>query len=250
MSAIELTQPPLSPEDRERLRLRAEIRLHQTLSSAYGTHAATLEALVQEEIVPSEASAKGSVQKRIMRLPGLGLRAGMAALQIAQQTGYDEANTYTVLKALTKQGSLDQVEASSPQAWRLSLRLRRNRVIRTSRLLREREWTTYGEFAIAVYDNWRTAVVIGTQASRNPAFANPHRVVGTSASGVGGVIPEGWRDDEDHGPEECARRLREEEIPVEETGGVFVVDPEKEFFVGWEELRRRLRADEEADEAA
>jgi hypothetical protein len=227
--------------------LRAKARLHQALSDAHGSYAASLEALAQEAVSTGEATAKGNVQKRILRLPELGLLAGLTAPHISRKVGYDEANTYTVLKALTKQGALEQVEGTSPQAWRLSLKLRRNRVVRLSRLIRSREWTTYGEFAIAVYDNWRTAVVVGRQAAHNPAFANPHRVVGTNPSQPGGTIPEGWQDDEGQGPEECARRLRADEIPVTEAGGVYVVDPDKSFFVGWEELRRRLMT-EEADE--
>jgi alkylated DNA nucleotide flippase Atl1 len=112
-------------------------------------------------------------------------------------------------------------------------------VLRLSRQIAEGEWTTYGDFSIAVYDSPRMALTVAQLAHRHPAFASPHRVVQS-----GGTVSPKWRDeDNDKGPEECVRRLTQERAwdATEERA-----DPAN--FVGWEELRHRLEQDTDPDE--
>lgn len=66
-------------------------------------------------------------------------------------------------------------------------------------------------------------------AAKNPAFSHPHRVLKS-----GGFVPDGWRDDEGRGPEECRRRLEAEGIRFADDAA------DHACFVGWEELRALL----------
>jgi alkylated DNA nucleotide flippase Atl1 len=139
------------------------------------------------------------------------------------------------LKGLAEKKVVEVVDGSSPQRLRLTAKHRRNRVLRLSRLIETGEWTTYGDFAIAVYENPRMGRTVGHLAAHHPAFANPHRVVR-----AGGVVSPEWRDeDNDLGPEECKRRLTVE--------GAWDTDGDRALehhFVSWEELRSRLTVDE------
>jgi alkylated DNA nucleotide flippase Atl1 len=124
----------------------------------------------------------------------------------------------------------------------MTVKHRRNRILRLSRLVPEGRWTTYGDFSIAVYDNVRMAITVGQVAAKNPAFAHPHRVLWS-----GGLIKDVWSDGEGRGPEECERRLVAEGVDITNRHA----DPEK--FMGWEDLQALLRAEEDAtglDEAA
>jgi alkylated DNA nucleotide flippase Atl1 len=85
-------------------------------------------------------------------------------------------------------------------------------------------WTTYGDFAIAVYDNWRMAITIGQVASKSPAFMSPHRVIWS-----GGTIKDTWLDDQGGGPEECRRRLADEGVTFPDGAHA---DPD--YFIGWQ----------------
>jgi alkylated DNA nucleotide flippase Atl1 len=216
--------------------LLAKIKFHRALERAHGDYAESLAAALGEDVIDTPA-LRGAVQRRIAGLRDLATTAGMTAGQIAKEVDYDEANTYTAVNGLEKTGMVELVEGSSPRRWRLAVKHRRNRVLRLSRLISEGRWTTYGEFSIAVYGNWRMAITIGRVAAKNPAFANPHRVLK-----AGGVVDDDWHDEKGRGPEECKRRLSEEKV--------WLADEDKadpKLFLGWEELKGLLDADE-ADE--
>lgn len=222
--------------DESNLRLLAEITLHRALERAHGDYAQSLAGMLGEDAVELP-TLRGAVQRRIAALPNLATIRGMSAAEIADALDHDEANTYTTLKGLEKAGLVEIVEGASPRHWRLNAAHRRNRVLRMSRLIPAGNWTTYGEFSIAVYGNWRTAITVGQQAAKNPAFANPHRVLKAD-----GLIPDEWHDDLGGGPKECEKRLRREGVWLAREERA---DPAK--FLNWERLKDLL---DEADAAS
>lgn len=148
----------------------------------------------------------------------------------------DEPNTEKVLAQLERNGLVELVPDVSPKQWRLTLDQRRNRMLRVSRLVPKGAWTTYGDIAIAVSGNIRLVRPVSRVAAKNAAFANPHRVLEKA-----GTIPEGWKDDEGRGPEECERRLAEE--------GVRFIDGKapREQRIVHDELRSLLEASEASE---
>jgi alkylated DNA nucleotide flippase Atl1 len=222
--------------------LLIEVQLHRALAQAHDEYARGVAAIAgstEEDPVPE---LRGRIQKQIVALPEMFTTAGMNASEIAGRLEYDEANTYGVLKSLTQSGVVEEVKGEKPRRWRMDVKHRRNRVLRLARLVPDGRWTTYGDFSIAVYENVKMAITVGQVAAKNPAFVNPHRVLWS-----GGEIKDGWRDDEGNGPEECERRLAEEGISVTNRFA------DKRDFIGWEELRDLLEADERErgiDEAA
>lgn len=230
------------PEAGNNSRQLAEIKFHRALERAHGDYAQSLASDLGRDVIDAP-TLRGPVQRRLAALPGLATTEGMTAAEIARELDYDEANTYTAVTGLEKVDLAEVVEGSSPRRWRLTVKHRHNRVLRLSRLIPRGSWTTYGDFAIAVYGNWRMAITVGRVAAKNPAFANPHRVLKS-----GGVVDDDWRDDQGRGPEECKRRLTEEKVwlPDKDTAN-------PKLFLGWEELGRLLEADEaneELEEAA
>jgi alkylated DNA nucleotide flippase Atl1 len=214
--------------------LLAEARLHRDLANAHEEYARSISAIVGSADELGVPELRGRVQKRIVALPEMYAEAGMSAGDIARRLEYDEANTYGVLKSLTDTEVVEEIEGEKPRRWRMATKHRRARVLRMSRLIPDGRWTTYGNFSIAVYDSVKMAITVGQVASKNPAFVNPHRVLWS-----GGLIPDKWHDDEGNGPEECERRLRREGIEVIDG----VADAAR--FIGWEELKGLLEADEE-----
>jgi alkylated DNA nucleotide flippase Atl1 len=215
--------------------LLAKARLHRDLANSHEEYARTVSVLAGQAEDTGVPTLTGRVQKRIVGLPEMYVEAGMSAGDIARRLDYDEANTYSVLKSLTETNVVEEVEGKKPRRWRMAVKHRRARVLRMSRLVPDGRWTTYGDFSIAVYENVKMAITVGRVAAKNPAFVNPHRVLGS-----GGVIKDSWEDDEGRGPEECERRLREDGIKVKDR----VAD--KAHFIGWEELKELLKRDEEA----
>ncbi len=163
--------------------------------------------VVEEIETPTVASAWG---RKILRLPALGLEDGMSTKEIATAINHpDAANAHNVLIGLVKQELVEQVDGSSPKRWRLTQKQRRDRILNASRLIKDGYWVTYGDIAIAAFDNPKLARVVARVAAHNPAFANPHRVLAK-----GGVIAEGWKYDDGIGPEECIRRLAADGITL------------------------------------
>jgi alkylated DNA nucleotide flippase Atl1 len=227
---------PIRP-DLDRARLMADAHLSEQLAAAYGQHSRALTALVDADVMPNPPEVKGPVQKRMFSIPELFTDHGMAAGAIARHLDYDEANVYTVLNSLMKAGNVELVEGATPRRYRMTIKHRRDRILRMSRLVPEGRWTTYGDFSIAVYDNWRMAITIGRVASRHPAFVAPHRVIWS-----GGVVKDGWQDDDGRGPEECIRRLGKEGVSFVDGKA----DPDK--YIGWQDLQQLLEADEARDQ--
>lgn len=223
-------------------RLLAKIKFHRALERAHGDYAQSLAVELGEDVVEAPA-LRGAVQRRIVALPNLATIEGLTAGQIAAELDHDEANTYTALNGLEKLDMIELIEGSSPRRWRLTTKHRRNRVLRLSRLIPRGRWTTYGEFSIAVYDNVKMAITVGQVAAKNPAFANPHRVLW-----AGGIVHDAWSDGSGGGPEICKERLREEKVWLSKED---MADPD--LFLGWEELQRMLKeaeAGEDSDQVA
>jgi alkylated DNA nucleotide flippase Atl1 len=181
-----------------------------------------------------ESSIRSLWGKKFLRLGPLGSERGMTTREVSAAAEMnDEPNADKVLGQLAKQGSIELVPHSSPKRWRLARDQRRNRILRASRLIREGEWTTYGDIAIAVSGNIRVARAVSRVAAKNPAFANPHRVLEKA-----GTIPPGWRSDDGKGPEVCESRLAAE--------GIRFVDGRAPAGqrINHEELEARLVAEE------
>jgi alkylated DNA nucleotide flippase Atl1 len=229
--------------ERDKARLLAEIGFHRALEHAHGDFAQSLAGTLGEDVAELP-TLRGAVQRRIVSLPKLATIRGMSAREIAEALAHDEANTYTTLKGLARADMVEEIEDANPRRWRLTEAHRRNRVLQLSRLIPKGRWTTYGDFAIAVYGNPRTAITVGQQAAKNPAFANPHRVLWAE-----GRVPDGWRSDSGGGPEECKDRLRAE--------GVWLTSEDRakpDRFLNWRMLETLLEeaetSDEDLDEAA
>lgn len=227
----------------DKARLLAEIKLHRALERAHGDFAQRLADTLGED-VDELPSLRGAVQRRIVVLPKLATIRGMSAKEIAEALDHDDANTHTTLKGLARADMVEEVEGSDPRRWRLTVAHRRSRVLLLSRLIPRGRWTSYGDFAIAVYGNRRTAITVGQQAAKNPAFANPHRVLW-----AGGIVPDDWRSDRGGGPEECKDRLRGEGVWLDDEDRA---DPNR--FLDWHALESLLAeaeaSDQDLDEAA
>lgn len=195
----------LSDSDRE-LALIA-IGWLRGVERATGEAAARLGAMIDDIVDEPVPSVRGAWQRKIAPLAGFARELGLTAGEVAREADYDEANTYAVLAGLEKGGLLEEIPETSPKRWRLAEKHRRNMILRASHVIREGEWTTYGDIAAAVSGNVNQSRSVARIASTNPAFANPHRVLN-----VGGRINPDWHDDQGRGPEECERRLTEEGI--------------------------------------
>jgi alkylated DNA nucleotide flippase Atl1 len=194
--------------------------------------------LLDEQI--DEPEIRSLWGKKFLRLEGLGLERGMTTRDISAQAGMDdEPNADKALVQLAKNELVELVPGSSPKRWRLTRDKRRDRILRASRLIPRGKWTTYGDIAIAVAGNIRVARAVSRVAAKNPAFANPHRVLAK-----GGTIPPGWKDDEGKGPEECERRLTEEGVVLDDGHAP------RELRVSHDEIRTGLEGLESAEDEA
>ena len=229
----------MSTEPTENQHHLVTIRFHRGMARVHGEYADALAMLTETVETPDAPQLRGSLQRRIVSLDGMLSERGMTSKEVAAATTGDEPNSHTTLKGLVDKEIVETVEGATPQRFRLAVKHRRDRVLRLSRHIAREEWTTYGDFSIAVYESPKMALTVATVAHRHPAFANPHRVIQS-----GGTVSDKWRDEDgDKGPEECIRRLTQE--------GVWDAAEERAKpaqFVGWEELRQRLAQDMATDE--
>lgn len=215
------------------------VALLRDVSSATERAADRLSAFVDDEIVEEPPAVRSAWGRKALRLPALGLEDGLSTKEISTAIGQnDDPNTQAVMEGLQKQDLVEVVPGVSPRRWRLTQNQRRDRILRASRVIPEGRWVTYGDVAIAAFDNVRLARVVARVAAHNPAFANPHRVLAK-----GGRITAGWRDDEGRGPEECERRLHEIDN-IDLVNGM--ADPSKRM--SYEELKAKLDADDGSEE--
>lgn len=200
--------------------------------------ASRLSALVDDDIEETTPEVRSVWGRKVMRLEELGIERGMTTKQISKAVGMnDEPNAEKVLAQLVKNNIAELVPSASPKRWRLTQEQRRNRILRVSRLVPKGHWTTYGDIAVAVSGNIRLARPVSRVAAKNPAFANPHRVLEKA-----GTIPEGWIDDEGQGPEECERRLVAEGVKFDR--GV----ADRSQRISHDELQALLAASETEDD--
>jgi alkylated DNA nucleotide flippase Atl1 len=229
----------MSSHANDRHRHLATVRFHRGMARLHDEYADAI-AMSTETVETFETpQLRGSLQRRVVGLGEMLSERGMTSKEVAAATTGDEPNSHTTLKGLVEKRIVETVEGASPQRFRLAVKHRRNPMLRLSRHISEGEWTTYGDFSIAIYDSSKMGLTVSQVARRHPAFANPHRVLQAE-----GTISPKWRDEDDaKGPEECVRRLTREGVwdrASERANGA--------QFVGWEELRRRLQHDAEADE--
>lgn len=220
--------------------LRAHSSFHGAVGRAHSRLAHELATLAaREEDGPELPSVRGAVQRRILRQPGLFTERGMTATEVAAALDHDEPNTHTSLTSLQKAGLLELIGDTSPRRWRHEQQQRTDRVLLMSRLVPRGRWTTYGDFAIAVYGNLLMARAVARAAAKNLAFANPHRVLMSR-----GRISPGWRDEQGRGPERCRELLEEDGVRVSPNGIAAA-----RAFIGWEELKELLDDAEATDDA-
>lgn len=79
-------------------------------------------------------------------------------------------------------------------------------IIAISRLVGRGKWTTYADVGELVYDHRKGGQTVGNVMRSHGSADRAHRILL-----AGGRISSGWRGD-GGGPEECARRLRDEGI--------------------------------------
>jgi alkylated DNA nucleotide flippase Atl1 len=219
------------------VRVQAEIQLHRHISEAHETFARALEPLAEEQVEEGVPAVRGATKRRVIALPGMYAERGLSAGEIAEALNHDVSNLYPDLDSLITTGFAEPVEGASPKRWRMTVEHRRSRILRLSRLIPDGRWTSYGDFAIAVYGSNKMAITGGRVASRNPLFVRPQRVLWAE-----GEIKDAWKDDEGRGPEECEERLTKEGIEVVNRHA----DPSR--FIGWQELETLLEADERAND--
>lgn len=227
----------MTAEITTQVRLQAEVQLHRRISEAHEAFARALEPLAEEQAEEEVPALRGATKRRVIALPAMYAERGLSAGEIAEELDQDASNLYPDLDSLIKTGFAEQVEGASPKRWRMTIKHRRSRILRLSRLIPDGRWTTYGDFAIAVYGSNKMARTVGRVASRNPVFVKPQRVLWAD-----GEIKDAWKDDEGRGPEECEERLAKEEI------GVVNRHADPSCFIGWHELKTRLEVDERAND--
>jgi alkylated DNA nucleotide flippase Atl1 len=214
------------------------LRLASDLERAFGRARESLEAELKPERKVEVPAVSGSRQRQIASLPGLFNPRGMTAPEISRATNYDGPNTYTVLEALTRIGLLELIDGT-PRRWRIAEKYRRDRMLRVTHLVHSGEWTTYGDIAVAAFNNWRMARAVGQSAQHNPAFNAPHRVLSK-----GGTIAPEWTDGQGGDMTTCRQLLEDEGVSFNGNRA------NPAHYVGFQELTERLQRAEDEDAAA
>src|SRR4051794_36813392 len=88
----------------------------------------------EADAAPEELTVRGKVQKRVFGVPSMFTERGMSAGEVARELDYDEPNAYTVLDGLVKAGHVEHVPNATPRRYRMTLKHRRDRILRLSRL--------------------------------------------------------------------------------------------------------------------
>jgi alkylated DNA nucleotide flippase Atl1 len=214
------------------------LRLASDLERAFGKARESLEAELKPEREVEVPPVSGSRQRQIASLPGLFNPRGMTAPEVSRAADYDGPNTYTVLEALSRIGLLEPI-GESPRRWRIAEKYRRDRMLRVTHLVHSGEWTTYGDIAVAAFNNWRMARAVGQSAQHNPAFNAPHRVLNK-----GGTIAPEWTDGQGGDMTTCRQLLEDEGISFNGDRA------DSAHYVGFQELAERLQRAEDEDAAA
>jgi alkylated DNA nucleotide flippase Atl1 len=177
----------------------------------------------------------GRRQREIAELPSLNSNRGMRASEVAAEIEYDAANTHTALKALRDRGVVEEIrlERGEGPRWRLTPAFRgaSDPYVRMVGFVWAGEWTTYGDISIAVRGDTRGARAVGRAAATLPHFPTPHRVLWN-----GGRVPPTWKShaSTDPNPEECVRRLKDEQVTFDEKGHA-----SRAHYVSWDVLVER-----------
>jgi len=134
---------------------------------------------------------------------------GLKTGEIAAAVEMDQPNAYTTLQTLQNQGIVEMIPGVQPQRWRIAAKYRLGRrIVEFANLVREGEWTSYGEIGHAVYGHHNAGLAVARVMTTSSDVKAPHRVLEYT-----GHIADGWIGD-GGGPEECRRRLESEGIEV------------------------------------
>lgn len=230
-----------------------EARLARAISGAllvYAEEKARQETQLAEEPEPVMDAVlpalRGARQREVTDLLAAAPGEGWKTSEIARMVGMDQPNAYLTLQALQKQDVVELVPGSDPQRWRLLARYRqRQQILRVAALVREGEYTTYGDISQVVYGHPKGAQAVGRVAARLPEFPYPHRVLGQH-----GLIPLNWRHTDGTGsPEDAAQLLKDDGVEVlPEKDGRLYAHPG--HHVGHEKLSARLREELMPDRTA
>jgi alkylated DNA nucleotide flippase Atl1 len=221
-----------------------ETRLARAMSEAllaYAEEKARQETPMTEEDQPVMDAAlpalRGARQREVTDLLAAAPSEGWKTGEIARMVGMDQPNAYLTLQALQKQDVVELVPGSDPQRWRLVARYRqRQQILRVAKLVREGEYTTYGDISQVVYGHPKGAQAVGRVAARLPEFPKAHRILEQH-----GLIPLHWKHTDGTGdPKDAARLLEQDGVGVlKEKDGRFYAHPR--HHVGHETLSARLR---------
>jgi alkylated DNA nucleotide flippase Atl1 len=210
--------------------VRLAAKLAEALQSFVQEYNAPIDDGLTEEQLPSSL---GHRQRQAHEILLAGPSDGMKTAEIAEamKPPYDVPNCYLTLRSLLNRGLVELLAGSSPQRWRVANRARGSSApfMAAAQLVRRGEWATYGDLSIALRGDDKAARAIGRAAATLPDFPNPERILQ-----AGGVVPEGWHDDDGRGPEECRRRLEEQDVTFMNGRA----DPTRRL--SWETLRERL----------
>ncbi|HVT77933.1 MAG TPA: hypothetical protein VHD87_12945 [Acidimicrobiales bacterium] len=201
--------------------------------AAESAAAPTLSLDITEPVDPEAEHDLGPRQRQILeQLRGLRGSEGLKTGQIANAIGYEVPNTQTTLQSLVRKGIVELIAGVSPQTWRLAPKYRvgGEGFAQVAALVRQGEWTTYGDVSIVMLGSTAGARGVGRAAATMPDFPAPHRLLMK-----GGYISADWHTEDGEGPEECRRRL--------EADGIRFVDGHADPAqrVDVEELIERLR---------
>jgi alkylated DNA nucleotide flippase Atl1 len=210
----------------------AVVKLASTIATALEQFVRDYAAEATFDGAEREVEGLGPRQRQVYELLRGAPEEGMKTAELAgAMNGYDVPNAYLTLKSLVTRGLVELVPGSSPQRWR-TVRARGSSApyLVAAQFVRPGEWTTYGDVSIAIRGDDHAARAVGRAAATLPDFPNPERILQ-----AGGVIPEGWRDSQGRGPQECRRRLEEQGVAFKGNHA----DPAQRL--PWEELRSRLK---------